>query len=70
MATAIKAIPTLYGKEARRFRDINGFTSLFPHEIDEDLYTKSPKDEADRADRRQHPRRLRTRLMFCDLLEE
>ena len=60
MATAIKAIPTLYGKEARRFRDM----------ADEDLYTKPPKDEADRADRRQHPRRLRTRLMFCDLLEE
>ncbi len=42
MATAIKAIPTLYGKEARRFRDM--------------------ADEAER--------RLRTRLMFCDLLEE
>ena len=50
MATAIKAIPTLYGKEARRFRDM--------------------ADEAERTERRQHPRRLRTRLMFCDLLEE
>lgn len=56
--------------EVLRFYKRNGFTSLFPHEIDEDLYTKPPKDETDRAERRQHPRRLRTRLMFCDLLEE
>ncbi len=56
--------------EVLRFYKRNGFTSLFPHEIDEDLYTKPHKDETDRTERRQHPRRLRTRLMFCDLLEE
>ena len=39
-------------------------------EIDEYLYTKPPKDEAERTERLKQPRKLRTRLMFCDLLEE
>ena len=43
---------------------------LFPREIDEDIYTKPPKDDTERTERLQHPRKLRTRLMFCDLLEE
>ena len=56
--------------EVLRFYEKNNFVSLFPHEIDEDLYTKPPKDDAERTERIEHPRKLRTRLMFCDLLEE
>ena len=52
------------------FYERNGFKPLFPREIDEDFYTKPPKDEAERADRVRNPRRLRTRLMFSDLLDE
>lgn len=53
-----------------RFYEKNGFKSLFPHEIDEDLYTRPPRDENDKKERMLNPRKLRTRLMFCDLLEE
>ena len=53
-----------------RFYEHNKFKTLFSREIDEDLYTKPPKDEAEQATRRQNPRKLRTRLMFCDLLDE
>ena len=53
-----------------RFYERNGFKPLFPREIDEDLYTKPPKDNVDREQRMQAPRKLRTRLMFCDLLGE
>ena len=56
--------------EVLRFYEKNNFVSLFPHEIDEDLYTKPPKDDAERTERIEHPRKLRTRLMFCDLLED
>lgn len=52
------------------FYEKNGFKSLFPHEIDEDLYTRPPRDENDKKERMLNPRKLRTRLMFCDLLEE
>lgn len=52
------------------FYEKNGFKPLFPREIDEDLYTKPPKDEEERAERQRNPRKLRTRLMFCDLLDE
>ena len=38
-------------------------------ELQEDIYTKPPKDKAERCDREQYPRHLNTRLMFCDLLE-
>lgn len=55
--------------EVLRFYEKNGFKSLFPREIDEDLYTKPPKDDTERTERIQHPRKLRTRLMFYDLLE-
>jgi len=53
-----------------RFYERKGFKSLFPREIDEDFYTKPPKDEDEKTERLKNPRKLRTRLMFCDLLEE
>lgn len=53
-----------------RFYEKNGFKTLFSREIDEDLYTKPVKDETEQAERVQNPRKLKTRLMFCDLLEE
>lgn len=53
-----------------RFYEKNGFKTLFSREIDEDLYTKPVKDETEQAERLQNPRKLKTRLMFCDLLEE
>ena len=53
-----------------RFYERNNFKTLFPREIDEDFYTKPPKDENDRVERMKNPRKLRTRLMFCDLLDE
>jgi len=56
--------------EVLHFYEKNEFKPLFPREIDEDIYTKPPKDDAERTERLQHPRKLRTRLMFCDLLEE
>lgn len=48
----------------------NGFKTLFPREVDEDLYTKPPKNEEERSERIKSPRKLKTRLMFCDLLDE
>ena len=53
-----------------RFYEHNGFKPLFPREIDEDFYTKPPKDDEEREERMKHPRKLRTRLMFSDLLDE
>ena len=53
-----------------RFYERNGFKFLFPREIDEDFYTKPPKDEQEREERIRNPRRLRTRLMCCDLLDD
>ena len=53
-----------------RFYEKNNFKTLFPREIDEDLYAKPPKDDEEREERRKQPRKLRTRLMFCDLLGE
>lgn len=53
-----------------RFYEKNNFKPLFSREIDEDLYTKPPKDDEEREERLKHPRKLRTRLMFCDLLGE
>lgn len=52
------------------FYERNGFNYLFPHEVDEDLYTKPPKKEQDAKERKLNPRKLRTRLMFSDLLED
>lgn len=53
-----------------QFYEKNGFTSLFPQEIDEDFYAKPPRDEREKKERKQNSRKLRTRLMFCDLLTE
>ncbi len=52
------------------FYEHNGFKTLFPREIDEDFYTKPPKDNDEREERMKNPRKLRTRLMFSDLLDE
>lgn len=52
------------------FYERNGFKPLFPREIDEDFYTRPPKDDEEREERTKNPRKLRTRLMFCDLLDE
>ena len=57
-------------KEILHFYERNGFKFLFPHEINEDLYTKPPKNEQEMKDRKQFPRILRTRLMFSDLLDD
>ena len=56
--------------EVLRFYEHNGFKALFPREIDEDFYTKPPKDDEEREERIKNPRKLRTRLMFSDLLDE
>lgn len=53
-----------------RFYEHNGFKPLFTREIDEDFYTKPPKDDEERKERMKNPRKLRTRLMFSDLLDE
>ena len=39
-------------------------TPLFSSELQEDLYTKHPKDEAELQERERNPRHLPTRLMF------
>ena len=57
-------------KDVLNFYQKNGFAFLFPNEKDEDLYTKPPKDEQEKAERLNHPRKLRTRLMFSDLLND
>ncbi|MCR5316541.1 MAG: GNAT family N-acetyltransferase [Bacteroidaceae bacterium] len=56
--------------EVLRFYEHNGFKPLFPRETDEDFYTKPPKDEEERAERLKKPRKLRTRLLFSDLLDD
>lgn len=52
------------------FYEKNGFRYLFNKELDEDIYTKPPKDEEERKERMQKPRILSTRLMYFDLLSE
>lgn len=52
-----------------RFYEKNKFKPLFPREIDEAFYTKPPKNEQEKQERIRNPRRLRTRLMFSDLLD-
>jgi len=52
------------------FYEHNGFKPLFPREIDEDFYTKPPKNDEEREERIKNPRKLRTRLMFSDLLDD
>lgn len=56
--------------EVMHFYEKNGFSMLFKKEIQEDLYTKPPKDEEEKIERIANPRRLETRLMFKDLLED
>lgn len=51
-----------------KFYEKNGFKYLFSKEIDEDLYTRVPKNEEERIERKQKPRTLPTRLMYFDLL--
>jgi len=55
--------------EVLQFYQKNGFITLFSTELQEDLYTKPPKDEQERLERINNPRHLNTRLMFCDLLD-
>lgn len=52
------------------FYEKNHFKPLFPREIDEAFYTRPPKDAEDRKQQIKNPRKLRTRLMFCDLLDD
>ena len=47
----------------------NGFEYLFTTELQEDLYTKPVKDKAEENERRINPRKLKTRLMYFDLLK-
>ena len=56
--------------EVMHFYEKNGFSLLFRREIQEDLYTKPPKEEEKKMQRVTNPRKLETRLMFKDLLEE
>lgn len=56
--------------EVKRFYEKNGFTMLFKKELQEDLYTRPPKDEVEKVERTTNPRHLETRLMYKDLLEE
>lgn len=55
--------------EVIRFYEKNGFTKLFKKELQEDLYTRPPKNQAEKDERTANPRNLETRLMFKDLLE-
>ena len=41
--------------EVLRFYEHNGFKALFPREIDEDFYTKPPKDDEEREERMKTP---------------
>ena len=55
--------------EVKHFYEKNGFTMIFKKELQEDLYTRPPKDEAEKVERTTNPRHLETRLMYKDLLE-
>ena len=68
MANRLAIVDAVNKPEVLHFYEKNGFTPLFSSELQEDLYTKRPLNDADRQDREQHPRHLSTRLMFCDLL--
>ena len=68
MANRLAIVDAVNKPDVLRFYEKNGFTPLFSSELQEDLYTKHPKDEADRQERELNPRHLSTRLMFCDLL--
>ena len=68
MANRLAIVDAVNKEDVLRFYEKNGFTPLFSSELQEDLYTKHPKDEAEREERERNPRHLATRLMFCDLL--
>lgn len=68
MANRLAIVDAVNKPEVLHFYEKNGFTPLFSSELQEDLYTKHPKDVAELKDRERHPRHLSTRLMFCDLL--
>ena len=68
MANRLAIVDAVNKEDVLRFYEKNGFIPLFSSELQEDLYTKHPKDEAEREERERNPRHLATRLMFCDLL--
>lgn len=68
MANRLAIVDAVNKEDVLRFYEKNGFIPLFSSELQEDLYTKHPKDEAELQERERNPRHLATRLMFCDLL--
>ncbi len=68
MANRLAIVDAVNKEDVLRFYEKNGFTPLFSSELQEDLYTKHPKDEAELQERERNPRHLATRLMFYDLL--
>lgn len=54
--------------EVLTFYKKNNFEYLFTSELQEDLYSQPPKTSTEEAERKQNPRKLRTRLMYFDLL--
>ena len=65
-----KELYTFFQKSLLHSNKKNHFKPLFPREIDEAFYTKPPKNDVERMEQIKNPRKLRTRLMFCDLLED
>ena len=55
--------------EVLSFYQKNGFEFLFTTEIQEDLYTKPVHNKAEETERRNNSRKLKTRLMYFDLLK-
>lgn len=54
--------------EVLAFYEKNNFEYLFTTELQEDIYSKPPKTLSEEAECKQKPRKLRTRLMYFDLL--
>lgn len=54
--------------EVLAFYEKNKFEYLFTSELQEDLYSKPPKTASEAAERKHNLRKLRTRLMYFDLL--
>ena len=50
------------------FYQKNGFEFLFTSELQEDLYTKPAKGHDEETKRKLNPRKLKTRLMYFDLI--
>ncbi len=68
MANRLAIVDAVNKPEVLHFYEKNGFIPLFSSELQEDLYTKRPKDETERQERERNPRHLNTRLMYFDLL--